>query len=254
MPLECRDSCPHAVSLVTVYYLAPRSPLSFPDPALADSEGLLAVGGDLGIDRLLLAYRLGIFPWYSESDLPLWWSPDPRAVLDPDLLHVSRSLLRRLEHGRFEVTWNRAFETVIEECRRERSDGTWILDEVKEAYIELHRLGHAHSLEVWEDGKLTGGIYGVQIGGLFAAESKFYRKRDASKIALVACVRSLFAAGIELFDVQFQTTHLARLGVTELSRDSYLARLVSAVEKRVGLEDLEPDWRRAPPGSGPLQP
>jgi leucyl/phenylalanyl-tRNA--protein transferase len=216
-------------------YLEPESPPFFPDPRLAESEGLVAVGGDLSMPRLLLGYRVGVFPWYSESDLPLWWSPDPRAVISPGTLHVSRSLQRRLRRESFELRWNTAFRQVMQECREEREDGTWIHDEVLEAYCALHEAGHAHCLEVWQDEELTAGIYGVQVGGLFAAESKFHRRRDMSKVALVACVRSLFAAGVRLFDVQMQTEHLQRLGVVEWSRGDYLEQLEAVVGLDVDL-------------------
>ncbi|PIE24120.1 MAG: leucyl/phenylalanyl-tRNA--protein transferase [Planctomycetota bacterium] len=220
-------------------YLEPDSPLFFPDPRFAVDPGIVAVGGDLSRKRLLLAYRIGVFPWYSENELPLWWCPDPRAVLPRESLHVSRSLRRRISRGGFELSWNRAFRRVVEECRLEREDGRWIHDEVLEAYCELHEAGHGHSLEVWEDGELSAGIYGVQVGGLFAAESKFHRRRDASKIALVACVHTVFAAGIMLFDVQMQTEHLARLGVEEWPRQRYLDQLEDATQREVSLADPE---------------
>ena len=222
-------------------FLQPGASTSFPDPEPFDADGLVAIGGDLAPDRLLAAYARGIFPWFEEGYVPMWWSPDPRAVLAPDALHVSRSLARTLRRGGFSLTWNRCFPRVMRECGARRG-GTWIVPEMLRAYEALHRLGHAHSLEVWnaDDGELVGGVYGVQVGGLFAAESKFHRRTDMSKVALVALVRSLFAAGLELLDVQFATPHLAALGATELPRREYLRRLAVAREHEVDLRVLEP--------------
>lgn len=219
--------------------LLPASgPLAFPDPEQSDAEGLLAVGGDLSPERLLLGYASGIFPWYAESLPPMWWSPDPRAIVDPASLHVSRSLARELRGGSFRVSANTAFERVMLECGREREGGTWILPEMVRAYVRLFELGHATSFEVWEGERLTGGLYGVQVGALFAAESMFHRVTNASKVALVAAVRTLFHAGIELFDVQFLTSHLASMGVYEISRHDYLARARAAARRPVSLRDL----------------
>ncbi|HEX6276032.1 MAG TPA: leucyl/phenylalanyl-tRNA--protein transferase [Polyangiaceae bacterium] len=215
--------------------LGRNAPPTFPNPSGADAEGLVAIGGDLSTERLLAAYEQGIFPWYNEGLPPMWWSPDPRAVMDPERLHVSRSLARVLRRGGFEVTFDRAFEQVMLECGRERDDGTWIIPDMLAAYVELHRCGHAHSFEVWRDGRLAGGLYGVHRGGLFAAESMFHRETDASKVALVVAVRSLFAAGIELFDVQFSTDHLESLGAYEMRRVDYLARVAEAKRKTVSL-------------------
>ncbi|MCR9244718.1 MAG: leucyl/phenylalanyl-tRNA--protein transferase [bacterium] len=220
--------------------LTPESPARFPDPRLYDGQGLVAVGGDLSQARLLAAYRRGIFPWYDIGYPPMWWSPDPRAILEPRELHVGRSLRRVLERGGFELAWNTCFERVMGECGRGRDEGTWIMPEMVQAYARLHRAGHAHSLEVFEAGELVGGIYGVQLGAAFAAESKFHRRTDMSKVALVALVRSLAAAGIELLDVQFVTDHLARLGAREIPRREYLARLAVAAAKTVDLGGLVP--------------
>ncbi len=221
-----------------ILYLDPDDAVPFPDPRLATAEGLLAVGGDLSMERLLLAYDSGVFPWYSEYEIPLWWSPDPRAILNKP--HISRSLMRSLRRQDYRISWNEAFVDVVEECSRERIDGTWILPEMKVAYQLLHEAGHAHSLEVWdEEGQLIGGIYGMQRGGLFAAESKFHRRRDASKIALFACHRGLMRAGIELFDVQIMTPHLRSLGVEDLGRNEYLDRLAEVRRKNVDLSGLQ---------------
>lgn len=221
--------------------LAPGGPLVFPDPASADDDGLVLVGGDLSVERLLLAYDRGIFPWYDEGLPPLWWSPDPRAIIDLDHLHVSKSLGRELKRGVFDVTFDRAFRRVMIECGSERDSGTWIVPEMVEAYSRLHDLGHAHSFEIWQAGQLVGGLYGVQRGALFAAESMFHRITNASKVALVASVRSLFAAGIELFDVQFLTPHLSSMGARELPRQRYLRRVAAARQKSVDLTRLARD-------------
>jgi len=221
----------------------------FPDPNGFDREGLVAIGGDLSTERLLLAYRSGLFPWYAEGYVPMWWSPDPRALLDPAHLHVSRSLQKRLRRGGFTLTWNRCFPRIMRECSRQRRDGTWILPEMLTAYERLHRLGHAHSLEVWRDGELVGGTYGVQVGGLFAAESMFHRATDMSKVALVALVRTLFAAGVRLLDVQFATEHLRTLGAFESPRAEYLRCCAVVASLAVDLRGVVPTLD--PPSSCP---
>lgn len=217
--------------------LLPGGPIAFPDPELADDEGLLAIGGDLSSERLLFAYERGIFPWYDEGVPPLWWSPNPRAIIQPDSLHVSRSLRRVLKSDRFRVTYDTDFEHVMR-CCGDRPGGTWILPEMIDAYVRLHRRGDAHSFEVWEGSNLVGGLYGVQRGALFAAESMFHRSTDASKVALVYAVRSLFAAGVVLFDVQLLTAHLASMGANEIGRREYLSRLPGACRTRVDLTAL----------------
>jgi len=214
-------------------FLLPGAPLAFPDPNLADDEGMLAIGGDLSPERLLFAYEHGIFPWYDEGLPPMWWSPNPRTLLDPEHLHVSRSMKRVLRSGRFSVTLDRAFRDVMLECGRERDQGTWILPEMVDAYCHLHELGHAHSVEVWQEERLVGGLYGVQRGALFAAESMFHRERDASKVALITAIETMFVAGIELFDVQFLTPHLESLGAYEIPRTRYLELVAKAAAKQV---------------------
>ncbi|MBL8723776.1 MAG: leucyl/phenylalanyl-tRNA--protein transferase [Planctomycetes bacterium] len=211
----------------------------FPDPRPYDHEGLLAFGGDLSVARLQLAYRSGVFPWYGEGLVPLWWSPDPRGVIDPTRLHVPRRLQRVLRAGAFTLTWNQCFRVVMEECGRQRAEGTWVLPEMVTAYTALHAAGGAHSLEVWHDAALVGGVYGVQVGALFAAESMFHRRTDMSKVALVALVRSLAQAGVELFDVQFVTPHLQRLGAQPLPRTTYLDRLLQLRDRQVDLRAPE---------------
>jgi leucyl/phenylalanyl-tRNA--protein transferase len=216
-------------------FILPGAPLAFPDPNAADDEGLLAIGGDLSPERLLYAYEHGIFPWYDEGLPPMWWSPNPRALMDPEHLHVSRSLARVIRSQRFRVTLNEVFRDVMLECGRERDSGTWILPEMVDAYCALHDLGHAHSVEVWHGEQLVGGLYGVQRGALFAAESMFHRERDASKVGLVNAVQRLFAAGIRLFDVQFLTSHLASLGAFEVPRARYLELAAVAARRPVAL-------------------
>lgn len=219
--------------------LSPGAPPAFPDPRRGDDEGLVAIGGDLSSERLLAAYAAGIFPWYNEGFPVLWWSPNPRAVLPAEELHVSRSLQRRLARRDYALTWNLAFAEVIAACGEGRKGGTWIVPEMRVAYQRLHRAGSAHSVEVWQQNRLVGGLYGVQSGALFAAESMFHRETDASKIAVVAASRSLCRAGIQVFDVQFATPHLRSLGVREISRDDYLARVAVASRSSIDLARLQ---------------
>lgn len=195
----------------------------------ADADGLVAMGGDLSPQRLLDAYRSGVFPWYDAHYPICWWSPDPRAIFELDGLHISRRLHRTLRSGRFTVTFNQDFAGVIRGCA-DRDEGTWILPEMIEAYERLHRLGYSHSVEVWRDGELAGGVYGVALGGLFAGESMFSRQSDASKIALARLVERLRDRGFQLFDIQFVTEHTTRLGAVEISRKEYLARLRRALK------------------------
>jgi leucyl/phenylalanyl-tRNA--protein transferase len=204
----------------------------FPPVEMADADGLLALGGQLSPDWLLDAYRHGIFPWPFDEDAPIaWWSPDPRAIIELDGLHVSRRLRRTLRSGRFHVTCDRAFREVIAGCATApgRRGRTWITREMIAAFTRLFELGHAHSVETWHEGRLAGGLYGIAIGGLFAAESKFYRVPDASKVALAHLVAHLRARGYRLLDIQQLTPHTARLGATEIPRWEYLARLTDAV-------------------------
>jgi leucyl/phenylalanyl-tRNA---protein transferase len=198
-------------------------------PEPDEDLGLVAVGGDLRPERLLAAYRQGIFPWYNEGDPICWWSPDPRAIFELDGLRVSRRLARTLRSERFGVTFDRAFNEVLRGCADRPGEGTWITPEMSAAYQELHRLGHAHSVEVWQGEVLAGGLYGVAVGGLFAGESMFTRVRDASKVALVFLVQRLRERGFRLFDIQLLTEHTARLGAIEIPRAEYLRRLAEAL-------------------------
>jgi leucyl/phenylalanyl-tRNA--protein transferase len=199
------------------------------DAELADDSGLVAMGGDLRPERLLRAYRAGIFPWYDEGGPIFWWSPDPRAIFELDGLHVSKRLRRTLHSGRFTLTVNRDFAGVIRGCADRPGEGTWITPAMIEAYEKLHELGHAHSVEAWSNGFLAGGIYGVAIGGLFAGESMFTRRRDGSKVALVFLVERLRHRGYQLFDIQFLTDHTIRLGAMAIPRTEYLTRLKRAL-------------------------
>ena len=205
----------------------------FPPVELASPEGLLAVGGDLRPERLLEAYRHGIFPWYSEDQPILWWSPDPRAVLFPENLHISRSLKRSLRLSGFTVTLDRCFREVMQQCAGPRPQhpdgGTWITNEMLAAYTRLHELGYAHSVETWKEGRLVGGLYGVALGGAFFAESMFTKVADASKVALVALVRQLHAWGFRLMDCQQSSPHVLALGAENISRRKFLDHLAVAL-------------------------
>jgi leucyl/phenylalanyl-tRNA--protein transferase len=198
-------------------------------PELGDAQGLIGVGGDLSPDTLVRAYSEGVFPWYNEGDPILWWSPDPRAVIELGGLRVSHRLARTIRSGRFRTTVDRRFAEVMRACGETRAEGTWVTDDMLAAYTELHRRGHAHSLEVWQGEELAGGIYGVAVGGLFAGESMFHHKTDASKVALVALVERLRQRGYVLFDVQMKTDHTERMGAAEIPRAEYLRRLHDAV-------------------------
>ncbi|HEU4384574.1 MAG TPA: leucyl/phenylalanyl-tRNA--protein transferase [Anaeromyxobacteraceae bacterium] len=211
----------------------PRQPV-FPDPDLAEPDGLLAAGGDLSADRLVAAYSAGIFPWYAEGLPILWWSPDPRLVLFPEELHVSRSLRRTLRAGPFQVRADCAFERVIRRCAgqpRPGQDGTWITPEMIRAYLRLHRRGVAHSFEAWDGEGLAGGLYGVSLGAAFFGESMFADRPDASKVAFVRSVEWLNARGFELVDCQVKTAHLERFGAREIPRREFLTRLGRALER-----------------------
>jgi len=217
------------------FFIAVHDPgYAFPDPALAmdDPNGLLAVGGDLSMRRLLSAYRQGIFPWYSDGQPILWWSPDPRAVLTPDRLKVSRSLRKTLRQGRFTVTCDQAFAEVIGACAGPRAGGpgTWITGEMMQAYTGLHRHGIAHSVEAWEGDELAGGLYGVALGRAFFGESMFHRRRDASKVAFVHLVRHLQRRGYDMIDCQVGSEHLASLGAEEIDRGEFLDMLTRCLD------------------------
>jgi leucyl/phenylalanyl-tRNA--protein transferase len=228
-----------------VYLLTER--LVFPPISRAEPEGILAAGGDLSVERLLLAYRSGIFPWYSEGEPILWWSPDPRCVLFPDRLKISDSMKRVLKSGRFRVTFDRAFRRVMGQCktvRRKGQAGTWITGDMLEAYSRLHDAGYAHSVETWLDGDLVGGLYGVSLGRAFFGESMFTRGPNASKAAFVELVRRLKSLDFTLVDCQVRTEHLVSLGAEEISRARFLDLVGEALEK----DTLQGSWRHWQPG------
>ncbi|MCJ8500640.1 leucyl/phenylalanyl-tRNA--protein transferase [Desulfatitalea alkaliphila] len=220
-----------------VYLLSKE--LVFPPVHLATREGLLAVGGDLAPERLLLAYRNGIFPWYSGDEPILWWSPDPRLVLMPQELKISRSLRKTIRQERFRVTLDTAFDQVIHACARLRIEvgtGTWITPEMATAYRRLHVMGYAHSVEAWCDGRLSGGLYGIALGRAFFGESMFSMRRDASKVCLVHLARHLVRQHYRLIDCQVPTDHMQRMGARLLSRTDFMLMLNEALRypSRVG--------------------
>jgi len=229
-----------------VTWLSPEDPPeAFPELAMAcrEPEGLLAAGGDLSEARLLHAYKNGIFPWYSDGEPILWWSPDPRCVMRPDAFHVARRLRRSLTNSSWEVTFNRAFDDVIRSCAGQRlgQHGTWITAEMNAAYHGLHHNGWAHSVEVWDGETLVGGIYGLAIGKVFFGESMFSRADNASKIAMLALTSELSRSGIELLDCQVESAHLMSLGAGLLTRQEFSALLQDACEPA----DPYVNWPRA---------
>jgi len=211
----------------------------FPHASGADSDGFLAAGGDLSPGTLLLAYRNGIFPWTTHP--VTWWSPDPRTIIPLDGVHVSHSLRKLIRRGTFRTTFDNAFRRAMEGCAKPRPgrEETWISPQFISAYSRLHELGHAHSVEVWLDDELAGGLYGVSIGGFFAGESMFSEVRDASKVALVSMAERLAASGFVLFDVQLMTPHLQSMGAVEIPREDYLRRLAAATQLSVDFDPAE---------------
>jgi len=238
-----------------LFQLASRPTAPFPDPALAETEpnGLLAVGGDLSPQRLRSAYRLGIFPWYGAGQPILWWSPDPRLVLFPDRLRISRSLRKTLRRGAFTVSLDRDFGAVIRACAAPRADagGTWIVPAMARAYERLHVLGLAHSAEAWRGDELAGGLYGVAMGRVFFGESMFSRASDASKVALAYLARCLSDWGYALIDCQVYTPHLASLGAVEMPRAEFQRRLAEAIDQPVAGHAWD-DRFRGPAPTGAL--
>ncbi len=223
--------------------------LYFPPPELAREDGLLAIGGDLSPERLLLAYQMGIFPWYAEGDPILWWAPSPRLILRPEEFHLSRRLGRELKSGAFSFSADRAFRELITACatlRTGQGQATWINPEMIEAYCRLHELGFAHSLECWRDGALAGGLYGVAIGGVFFGESMFSRVANSSKAALAMLARQLAAWGFALIDCQMRTGHLLSLGAREVPGSHFFSLLQEAIWRpdRRGRWEIGPDWRQ----------
>ena len=199
--------------------------LIFPHPYLSDENGLLAIGGDLSPDRLLLAYSMGIFPWFNENDPILWWSPDPRFVLFPEKVKVSRSTKKLMKKDIFDITFDTAFRSVINKCSKTRQDATWITPQMQEGYIKLHELGFAHSVEVWHEGHLVGGLYGVTLGKCFFGESMFSLMSNASKLALINLCQELLQKEFLFIDCQVYTKHLESMGAEMISRVDFLELL-----------------------------
>ncbi|NOX35811.1 MAG: leucyl/phenylalanyl-tRNA--protein transferase [Deltaproteobacteria bacterium] len=214
--------------------------LDFPPAWLARSDGLLCIGGDLSHKRLLLAYENGIFPWFSKDEPILWWSPDPRLVLFPEDINISKSLNKKIKKKLFTIRVDSAFEQTIRSCAKPRknvNEGTWLVDEMIDSYIKLHDLGYAHSIETFREGRLVGGLYGVCMGGSFFGESMFSFENDASKIALVALANYLKRCGFDLIDCQVTTNHLLSMGAIEVSRNSFLDIIHKSV-KRVDIKNI----------------
>jgi leucyl/phenylalanyl-tRNA--protein transferase len=215
-------------------YLLPREPV-FPPAAEAEADGLLAIGGDMSVERLVTAYASGIFPWFIEEGDIYWFSPDPRMVLFPEKFRISPSLLRIIKSGRFEVRMDHDFRSVISNCsgmKRSHDEGTWISQEFIEGYTELHRKGFAHSIEPYLDGQLAGGLYGVSLGKAFFGESMFYTEKNASKVALYHLVEIVSKEGFHFIDCQVETEHFRRMGAELISRKEYLALLRLALSSR----------------------
>ncbi len=221
--------------MISLHWLDIDSSSDFPpvELALTEPDGLLAAGGDLSAERLLKAYQHGIFPWYSEDEPILWWSPNPRFVLYPEQLKVSRSLKKSIRNNPYRVTMDTAFDQVIEQCSRQPrrgQAGTWISDEMLEAYQRMHRLGHAHSVEVWQDDELVGGLYGMHVGPVFCGESMFSQRSNTSKIALYHLCQFLIRQGFVLIDSQVYTEHLESLGAVMIPREEYTKTLQQPTE------------------------
>ena len=239
------------MTALPITFIQPGSPPVFPDPqqALNEPNGLLAVGGDLTSTRLLAAYQHGIFPWFSPGEPILWWSPDPRCVFRTDAIHVSRSLRRQLRACDWALSADRAFDDVVRACAAPRADaeGTWIVPAMRVAYGRLHRMGHAHSVEVWQGDNLVGGIYGIAIGRMFAGESMFSRASGGSKIALLALARALQRWEFPLLDAQVPNPHLMSLGAIELPRAEFLRQMAPLTHApgRVGRWDGQFPWHLA---------
>ena len=210
--------------------------ISFPNPELANEDGILAVGGDLSVERLLLAYQIGLFPWFNPEDPILWWSPDPRFVLFPSELKIAKSMRSYFNQRKFEVTFDKDFEKVIRACKDQyrggQIGGTWISEDMVEAYCDLHKAGFAHSVEVWKEDDLVGGLYGVSIGKVFFGESMFAKENNASKVGFIALVRVLESLGFKLIDCQQETAHLKSLGGRSIKRSDFLTFLEENKEEK----------------------
>lgn len=223
-------------------YALDKNYLSFPPPHLAEQDGMLAIGGDLSPERLLLAYQMGIFPWFSKYEPIMWWSPDPRCVLFPEDLRISKSMKQIFKKGIFKVTADQSFRAVITACQnqpRKGQSGTWITEEMLEAYCELHKMGLAHSVEVWNSSQeLVGGLYGISMGNCYFGESMFARQSNASKAGFITLVHNLQKWGFELVDCQIHTNHLESLGAVNIPRKSYLM----IIEKTLKHETIKGKW------------
>jgi leucyl/phenylalanyl-tRNA--protein transferase len=224
-----------------MYYWLSDDELIFPHPTLANPDGILAVGGDLSPERIILAYDNGIFPWFNEEDPIIWWSPDPRFVLYPSKLKVSKSMRKVLRDEVFQITFDTAFEEVIKACSkipRGGQEGTWITEDMVDAYIQLHELGFAHSVEVRQNGVLVGGLYGIALGRCFSGESMFAKVSNASKAGFITLVKELEAIGFDMIDCQTHSNHLESLGAESITRDDFL----SFLEKNQEKETLRGNW------------
>lgn len=230
--------CPTLLSMIPWLtedpYLFPH-----PDQALEDPDGLLAAGGDLTTDRLLQAYRQGIFPWFGDDDPILWWSPNPRCVIKPDQIHISRSLKKHIRRSELRLSFDENFTSVIQSCSKERSGspGTWITEDMKQAYINLHYQGFAHSVEVWDENRLIGGLYGLAIGPFFFGESMFSVQTNASKVAFVALGKQLKRWNYQLIDCQVHNSHLESLGATDIPRAEFLRCINLSID-----DDIKHNW------------
>jgi len=224
---------------MSYYFLGDE--LYFPPATRASSEGIVAIGGDLSEERLLLAYQSGIFPWFSDGEPIIWWSPDPRFVLYPNRVKISKSMQQLLKKNAFEVTFDKDFEQVILNCKkikREGQNGTWITNDMVDAYWSLHQKGYAHSVEVWQSGNLVGGLYGLSLGDSFFGESMFAKVSNASKYGFITLVQKLDKKGFSLIDCQVHTEHLESLGAEYVSRKSFLEHLQTSLKK----ETLQGNW------------
>ncbi len=222
-------------------YRLDENEISFPHPSLADENGILAIGGDLSPQRLIFAYENGIFPWFNEGEPYIWWSPDPRFVLFPEDLKVSKSMRPYFNQGKFKVTYDTVFRDVMYECQqsfRKGQLGTWITEDMIEAYVKVHELGLAHSVEVWDNGNLVGGLYGISLGKCFFGESMFQKKSNASKFGFITLVRKLKALSFNLIDAQTPTKHLASLGAKNIPRADFL----DILEKNKKEKTLVGNW------------
>lgn len=207
--------------------------ISFPHPFEANEDGIVALGGDLSPERLILAYRKGIFPWFNDGDIPMWWSPNPRSVLYTNEIKISKSMRNILNRGMFHVTVDTAFEKVIRKCRISRVDkeGTWITEDIIRSYVTLHNLGFAHSVEVWQENELVGGLYGVSMGNMFFGESMFSQVSNASKVGFIFLANKLNQFGFKIIDCQIQNPHLESMGAVEIAREEFLVELNESLSK-----------------------